>query len=75
MTFMLGLFQTNNLVILQAIKKEKKTMQFLDVKTDYAFKKVFGSVDSKDKLISFLNAIVYEDYSVNIKDLTINRPL
>ena len=46
-------------------------MQFLDVKTDYAFKKVFGSVDSKDKLISFLNAIVYEDCSVNIKDLTI----
>ncbi|MEA1955271.1 MAG: PD-(D/E)XK nuclease family transposase, partial [Campylobacterota bacterium] len=31
-------------------------MRFLDVKTDYAFKKVFGSEDSKSKLISFLNA-------------------
>ncbi len=49
-------------------------MQFLDVKTDYAFKKVFGSVESKDKLISFLNAIVYEDCIYKIKDLTIVDP-
>ena len=49
-------------------------MRFLDVKTDYAFKKVFGSVDSKDKLISFLNALVYEDRVVKIKDLTIIDP-
>jgi len=27
-------------------------MQFLDVKTDFAFKKVFGSSQSKDILIS-----------------------
>ncbi|MEW5768312.1 MAG: PD-(D/E)XK nuclease family transposase, partial [bacterium] len=27
-------------------------MQFLDVKTDFAFKKVFGSEESKDILIS-----------------------
>jgi predicted transposase/invertase (TIGR01784 family) len=33
-------------------------MKFLDVKTDYAFKKVFGSNNSKDILISFLNAII-----------------
>ncbi len=33
-------------------------MKFLDVKTDYAFKKVFGSDNSKDILISFLNALV-----------------
>ncbi|MEA3384138.1 MAG: PD-(D/E)XK nuclease family transposase [Campylobacterota bacterium] len=33
-------------------------MNFLDVKTDYAFKKVFGSDTSKDILISFLNAIL-----------------
>jgi predicted transposase/invertase (TIGR01784 family) len=49
-------------------------MNFLDVKTDYAFKKVFGSVDSKDKLISFLNAIVYENKRTKIKDLTIVDP-
>jgi len=49
-------------------------MQFLDVKTDYAFKKVFGSVDSKDKLISFLNSIVYENCTNKIKDLTIVDP-
>ena len=49
-------------------------MRFLDVKTDYAFKKVFGSVGSKDKLISFLNAIVYDGSKVKIKDLTIVDP-
>jgi len=30
-------------------------MKFLDVKTDYAFKKVFGSEGAKDILLSFLN--------------------
>jgi predicted transposase/invertase (TIGR01784 family) len=49
-------------------------MQFLDVKTDYAFKKVFGSEQSKDKLISFLNAIVYDNSKIKIKDLTIVDP-
>ena len=33
-------------------------MQFLDVKTDFAFKKVFGSEQSKELLIDFLNAII-----------------
>lgn len=33
-------------------------MQFLDVKTDFAFKKVFGSEQSKDVLIDFLNAVI-----------------
>ena len=49
-------------------------MNFLDVKTDYAFKKVFASVDSKPRLIEFLNAIVYKDSKVKIKDLTIVDP-
>ena len=49
-------------------------MQFLDVKTDYAFKKVFGSKESKDILISFLNAIIYDDSEVKIKDVTILDP-
>ena len=33
-------------------------MQFLDVKTDFAFKKVFGSEQPKNILIDFLNAII-----------------
>jgi len=49
-------------------------MQFLDVKTDYAFKKVFGSDTSKDILISFLNAIVYDKKKIKIKDLSIIDP-
>ena len=49
-------------------------MQFLDVKTDYAFKKVFGSETSKDILISFLNALIYDNRPTKIKDLTIVDP-
>jgi predicted transposase/invertase (TIGR01784 family) len=33
-------------------------MRFLDVKTDYAFKRVFGAEESVPLLISFLNAIL-----------------
>lgn len=48
-------------------------MQFLDVKTDYAFKKVFGSEQSKPILISFLNALL--DFNgEKIIDLTIVDP-
>ncbi len=49
-------------------------MEFLDVKTDYAFKKVFGSENSKDILISFLNAVVDFQEDNKIKDLTIIDP-
>jgi len=35
-------------------------MQLLEVKTDFAFKKVFGGAQSKDILISFLNADYWE---------------
>lgn len=49
-------------------------MNFLDVRTDYAFKKVFGSIESKDILISFLNALIYFDRKHKIKDLTIVDP-
>jgi len=45
-------------------------MKFLDIKTDYAFKKVFGSENSKDILLSFLNSIL----EINIVDLTIEDP-
>jgi len=48
-------------------------MQFLDVKTDFAFKKVFGSEQSKGILIDFLNAIIdFED--LRISDLSIVDP-
>ncbi len=49
-------------------------MKFLDVKTDFAFKKVFGSVTSKDILISFLNSIIDFDNARTIKDLIIVDP-
>jgi predicted transposase/invertase (TIGR01784 family) len=35
-------------------------MKFINPKTDYAFKKIFGSDQSQDILISFLNAIIYQ---------------
>jgi len=49
-------------------------MKFLDVKTDFAFKKVFGSADSKDLLISFLNSVIEFENKQTIKDLTIVDP-
>jgi len=49
-------------------------MQFLDVKTDYAFKKVFGSDESKDILISFLNAVIDFGEGEKIIDLIIVDP-
>ncbi len=47
-------------------------MKFLDVKTDYAFKKVFGSTENKEILIEFLNSIIDLDHK--IADLTIVDP-
>jgi len=49
-------------------------MDFLDVKTDFAFKKVFGSEESKDILISFLNAVDLFDGKQKIASLTIVDP-
>lgn len=48
-------------------------MRFINPKTDYAFKKIFGSEQSHDILISFLNAILYDGRAV-IKDLEILNP-
>ena len=45
-------------------------MRFIDPKIDFAFKKIFGSSDSKDILINFLNAILYEAQPL-IEDLEI----
>ena len=46
---------------------------FINPKTDFAFKKIFGSKQSKDILISFLNAIVYNEQDI-IQDLVILDP-
>jgi len=48
-------------------------MRFISPKTDFAFKKIFGSPDSKDILISFLNALIYHGESI-IEDLEILDP-
>ncbi|XZO04200.1 MAG: Rpn family recombination-promoting nuclease/putative transposase [Microcoleus sp.] len=48
-------------------------MRFINPKTDYAFKKIFGSTESKDILISFLNALIFEGNST-IEDLEIINP-
>ena len=49
-------------------------MKFLDVKTDFAFKKVFGSEGSKDILLSFLNSLVLFAGGEVIEDITIVDP-
>lgn len=48
-------------------------MRFINPKTDFAFKKIFGSADSKDILISFLNALIYQAQPI-IEDLEILAP-
>ena len=48
-------------------------MRFINPKTDYAFKNIFGSEQSHDILISFLNAILYEGNDTII-DLEIITP-
>jgi predicted transposase/invertase (TIGR01784 family) len=48
-------------------------MIFINPKIDFAFKKIFGSEDSKDILISFLNALIYEAQPI-IQDLQILNP-
>ena len=46
---------------------------FINPKTDFAFKKIFGSITSKDILISFLNAMLYQGKDT-IADLEILDP-
>jgi len=48
-------------------------MRFISPKVDYAFKKIFGSEQSKEILISFLNAIIYGGEKI-IQSLTIVNP-
>jgi predicted transposase/invertase (TIGR01784 family) len=48
-------------------------MNFINPKTDFAFKKIFGSEESQDILISFLNALIYNG-DRTIKHLEILDP-
>ena len=49
------------------------SMIFINPKTDFAFKKIFGSEQSKGILTSFLNGILYAGDSI-IQDLIILDP-
>lgn len=49
-------------------------MKFLDVKTDYAFKRVFGAQESAPILISFLNAVLEYEGEHRIVSLDIIDP-
>ncbi|MDY6783656.1 MAG: Rpn family recombination-promoting nuclease/putative transposase [Cyanobacteriota bacterium] len=48
-------------------------MEFINPKTNFAFKKIFGSSENKDILISFLNALIY-DGEPTIRDVEILDP-
>jgi predicted transposase/invertase (TIGR01784 family) len=49
-------------------------MQFVDVKTDIAFKKVFGSEQHKEILIGFLNAVLDLQDDKAIREITLKNP-
>jgi len=49
-------------------------MRFLNPKTDFAFKRIFGSAESSDILISFLNAILSLQSPHRIRDVEIIDP-
>jgi predicted transposase/invertase (TIGR01784 family) len=54
--------------------KRNFPMRFVDVKTDIAFKKVFGSEQHKEILIGFLNAILDLQGDKRIKEVTLKNP-
>ncbi|MBF0344158.1 MAG: Rpn family recombination-promoting nuclease/putative transposase [Nitrospirae bacterium] len=49
-------------------------MQFVDIRSDIAFKKVFGNENKKEILISFLNAVLDLNGDREIDDITILNP-
>ena len=49
-------------------------MNFLDVKTDYAFKKVFGDEKYKGIVIHFLNSLIPFEHGAKIESLEILNP-
>ncbi|MBF0606459.1 MAG: PD-(D/E)XK nuclease family transposase, partial [Magnetococcales bacterium] len=49
-------------------------MRFVDVKSDIAFKKIFGNEHKKEILISFLNAVLGLNEDREIGDIEILNP-
>ncbi|MBF0626229.1 MAG: Rpn family recombination-promoting nuclease/putative transposase, partial [Magnetococcales bacterium] len=49
-------------------------MKFIDPRIDFAFKKIFGSEDAKDILISFLESLLGLEGERRIAGLTILDP-
>ena len=49
-------------------------MQFADVKSDIAFKKIFGCEQHKEILIGFLNAVLDLQGEKRIKSVTLKNP-
>lgn len=51
-----------------------RTMKFVDVTNDVAFRKIFGNENRKDVLISFLNAVLQFEEGNKITDVAILTP-
>jgi predicted transposase/invertase (TIGR01784 family) len=49
-------------------------MQFADVKTDIAFRKIFGNEQHKEILIGFLNAVLDFQGDRSIREITPKNP-
>ncbi|MBF0420132.1 MAG: Rpn family recombination-promoting nuclease/putative transposase [Magnetococcales bacterium] len=49
-------------------------MKFMDPRIDFAFKKIFGSEDAKDILISFLESLMNLQGDKRIKEITLLNP-
>jgi predicted transposase/invertase (TIGR01784 family) len=49
-------------------------MKFVDVKNDVAFHKIFGNANKTVTLISFLNAVLYQDGSNRVVSVTVENP-
>ena len=49
-------------------------MRFINPKTDFAFKKIFGSKESEDSLISLLNALLRLEDEHRIQKVSILDP-
>jgi predicted transposase/invertase (TIGR01784 family) len=52
----------------------EKIMEFINPLTDYAFKKIFGSAESHDILLSFLNAVLGLQAPWRLREVRIQDP-
>jgi predicted transposase/invertase (TIGR01784 family) len=57
-----------------AIPHAGAVVQFINPITDFAFKKIFGSAESHDILLSFLNAVLGFESPYRIKEVRIEDP-